>query len=189
MKLHIVSLLLSIATLLSMTTPLKAQKKSYSSTAMAAVWTAGQGRLEGTDRICFSRELIIERPRYFLLNSQEDGPIGVKDVIDALRIVPDPKCKIPNNRFRVLFKYRLNPDDLIQVIWRPETSTVELLLIPGENQSAQCGRLPPIPSQEVTAAFSESMSLNPCDKLVLRIFSSGKSKPTLALGIVSGCDL
>jgi len=189
MKLHFAYFLLSLTTLLSTTIPLKGQKKTYASKAMAAVWTSGQGRLQGTDRICFSSELIIERPQYILLNSQEDGPIGVKDVIDALRIVPDPKCNIPNNRLKILFKYRLQPDDMIQVIWRPEISRVELLLAPSENQTDQCGRQPPLPNQEVAAAFSESMPLNPCDKLVLRIFSSGKSKPTLVLGIASGCDL
>lgn len=101
---------------------------------------------EGTAQstvFCFSDVLHLEKRPHVMVNSTRFGPIGVKEVIDALRIAPGEEPKGGGGRDQFVGSLKPREDDLIQVVWKPGQDLYQLSLVTAK--SAMCGESHPGP--------------------------------------------
>ena len=94
------------------------------------VWLHSEGNYAQSTLFCFKDRLLLEKRTNVMINSTRHGPIGVKDVIDALRLAPDEEKKEVNGRDKIAATIAVAAGEMIQVLWVPEQDFYEFHLTP-----------------------------------------------------------
>lgn len=83
------------------------------------VWLETDKGLAESNIVCFNDKLDLENRTNVMVHSVRFGPIGVKEVIDALRIAPDEPGKGRLGKPKLAGSLQLQPAEIVQVVWRP----------------------------------------------------------------------
>lgn len=84
------------------------------------VWLKEDSTIVGSRIFCFTEEFHIEKERDLLITTDAFGPIGVKGVVDALRMAPDEPILGKKSMARQqIWNFNLLPDQILHIVWEP----------------------------------------------------------------------
>ncbi len=162
--------------------------KSIPSDSLAVnVWLQSPTNFAQSSVFCFRDRLLLEKRTNVMINSTSCGAIGVKDIVDALRLGPDEDKKETNGRDKIATTVQLAPGQMIQVLWVPASDLYAFHITSADK--AVCGKsLKEIPAWKTP--FLTLRGLEACSPVTIQRVPAepGTDKVTVQVLVAEVCN-
>lgn len=155
------------------------------------VWLKEDSVIVGSRTFCFTDEFLVEKEMDLLIYTQAYGPIGVKEVVDALRMAPDEpdeRKHLPRNQ---VWNFDLPPSELLHIVWQPSEPAYYFYIEqvpPGEESN--CDYQPLSPPLAVPPFLVIQDKQGKCSSILLKRSLSGLGPLPISLRVTVpiGCQ-
>lgn len=162
--------------------------KSIPSDSLAVnVWLQSPTNFAQSSVFCFRDRLLLEKRTNVMINSTSCGAIGVKDIIDALRLGPDEEKKESNGRDKIAATVEVYPGEMIQVLWVPANDFYAFHITSAEK--AVCGKsMKEVPAWK--SPFLTIRGLEECSPVTIQRVESnpGSDASTVQILVAEVCN-
>lgn len=148
------------------------------------VWLQSDSVIVEGGVYCFGNEFLVSRNTDLLLYTSNSGPIGVKEVVDALRMSSDESCgegKMPRNQ---VWNFLQGPDEVLHIVWKPSEPSYEFFLEtlpPGSG--AGCHIVPVFPAPGAVPIFSLRGNTSTCSSILLKRAGVGSQATGIPIAV------
>ena len=140
------------------------------------IWLLDQGSVTGSTVTCFQSNLFLKQSENVLLTTAAYGPIGVKEVVDALGYAVDDSCFLSLGSSWELARLRVEPSEVLHIVWEPSVPRYTFhILEKVAGESILCGDQISFPNFKVPPVLRMESTLGACRRVYLERMGSTSS--------------